>query len=239
MKLIEKVLALIFPLQCIACKKEEANICLDCRKKLKVLEWQTCPNCKKRNNLAEFCDLKCENENFFSKLIVCCPYDPIIKDLLKLLKYKFSEDIVEVLTDLLYKQYLYFSKQILELKRAYIVPVPISRKRKKFRGFNQIELIIDDFISRTKNSGFDLKKFDILDWKYYLRQQAGLNRKERILNKVDSVKIKKNVNIKNLTNRTFVIIDDVVSTASTLNACAKALHQEGIKNIICFVISRN
>lgn len=113
-------------------------------------------------------------------------------------------------------------QDILTAKIDFLVPVPLAPARKRWRGFNQAE-------SLAKELG---KKLDLPVESHSLRRttsrtnQAKLNKDERQSLEHDYVARPDFV-----TGKTLCLVDDVVTTGATLEACAVALSKVGTKKI--------
>ena len=156
-------------------------------------------------------------------------YEGIIRD--KLISYKFDE-----------KSYLYdcFVKIILNDENAcrkiksydIILPVPISKKRYKQRGYNQSELIAKKIAKELK---IDYEKkclYKIKD----VTQQSKLSKNERKINIKDVYicKHKEKIERKNV-----LIVDDIYTTGSTVNECSKVLKKLNINKIGILTIAKD
>ena len=109
-----------------------------------------------------------------------------------------------------------------------IVPVPLSRRRTNERGYNQAELIArplaefigieyrDDVLRRVKNT----------------RHQAGLRNYERMTNVRGAFSASEGASGKSV-----IIFDDIYTTGSTIEECAKTLKSAGAKKIIGLTFS--
>ena len=107
-------------------------------------------------------------------------------------------------------------------KYDIIISVPISRQRRKERGYNQSELIA---LELSKILGVQIKK-DII---YKIKNtvpQSSLNKVQREENAKGVYKVK---NTEKLYNKKILIFDDIYTTGNTVNECAKTLVQKGIK----------
>jgi ComF family protein len=142
------------------------------------------------------------------------------QELLHLLKYKGRQDVgVELGRQLgfeLKKSELYKSVEI-------VIPVPLHPKREKKRGYNQAECI-----SRGMAESMEIEVYARnLIRKTATETQTKKSRIERWQN-VESIFIIKEPEL--LKNKHVIIVDDVVTTGATLEACAQALLKvEGIK----------
>mgnify|MGYP003301095339 CR=1 FL=1 len=150
--------------------------------------------------------------NYFFK------YGNIIRNQLLALKFQEMPYIYKTFGNFLENM----QKDLENLKKYdIIIVVPISKQRKKDRGYNQSELIARE-ISR-------ILKIPIADKILYkiknILPQSSLNKMQRQENVRNVYKI---INTKKLYNKKILLIDDIYTTGSTVNECAKLLVQGGI-----------
>ncbi|HEY9583522.1 MAG TPA: hypothetical protein VJI66_00990 [Candidatus Paceibacterota bacterium] len=108
-----------------------------------------------------------------------------------------------------------------------LIPIPISRKRRRERGYNQCELIVDEMIKINPN----LKKdSNLLMRTRHIDKQTFKNRKERIENIKNIFEVASALSaIEN--QEKIAIIDDVTTTGSTLREAKDALFKAGFTNV--------
>jgi ComF family protein len=106
-----------------------------------------------------------------------------------------------------------------------LVPVPIHHARKRERGYNQSEYIAKGI---SEIIGCPVKT-DIIKRKKYTQTQTLLSKTQRRTNVANAI-VPYNKNMK-LNGGSFLLIDDVLTTGSTLNSCAKILLSLGAKNV--------
>jgi len=111
-----------------------------------------------------------------------------------------------------------------------IIPVPLHRSKQKQRGYNQAELIAT-YVAKLLCIPL---KSNILVKTYETKSQSVLSRNERLSNIEDLFKV---VNVQAIYNKNILIIDDIVTTGSTLNQCSKALRQAGARIIVAGVVA--
>ncbi|WP_242835586.1 ComF family protein [Ruminiclostridium josui] len=111
-----------------------------------------------------------------------------------------------------------------------IVPVPLYKSRHKQRGYNQAELMAEQ-ISKTLKVPCEK---NLLIKTSPTKSQSALKRTDRLLNLEDAFMV---VSDGVAANKNILLIDDIVTTGSTLNQCCKALKQAGAKRIIAGVIA--
>ena len=110
-----------------------------------------------------------------------------------------------------------------------LADVPLHKHKKHFRGFNQSE-ILAKVISKYSKYQFQ----NLLERKEDTITQVGLNKEERSNNLRQAFKIKQSKIPKSV-----LIIDDVFTTGSTLNQCAKILKENGALKVYGFVFAKS
>jgi ComF family protein len=118
-----------------------------------------------------------------------------------------------------------------ELKGSLIMPVPLHPKRLRARGFNQSLLLARCVASKTDS---DLDFLSLRRTKF-TKPQTGLSSEERKRNVRKAFEVVKPQAVK---GRTILLVDDVATTGSTLNECAKALKRAGADSVLCLVLAR-
>jgi ComF family protein len=143
--------------------------------------------------------------------------DPFVKELVQSIKNKKDRHALECASFAL-------NARLLEMgtDKALLLPIPLSRKRRNERGYNQCELIIDEMCKL--NSNFE-KRFDVLKRAKDTGEQKLKNRAERL----ESTGLFSVVPFE--TDLPIIIIDDVVTTGGTLQEAREALLRSGLKNV--------
>ena len=121
--------------------------------------------------------------------------------------------------------------------KPIIIPVPLHPKRQKLRGFNQSELIAKEV---SKRFGLPFSKRIVIR-KKLTKPQAELKKKERLQNMTNAFSPSPEVlriSKKPLKGRSVLLIDDVWTTGSTMQACAKVLKSLGAEKIWAFTLAR-
>ena len=156
-------------------------------------------------------------------------YEGIIRRLI--LKYKFKEEAY------LYKTFVNFllkNKKLFEKIKKYdtIIPVPISKKRYKIRGYNQSELIGKELAKKLKINIETEYLFKVKN----IIEQSKLSKEERTKNIQGVYKL---INKEKLENKKILLIDDVYTTGSTVNECSKILRKANPKKIGVFTLAKD
>lgn len=115
---------------------------------------------------------------------------------------------------------------------SYIITaIPLSKKRERERGFNQAECIAR---AVSEHSGIPYAR--LLERNKVTKAQAKLSAAERQENVADAFQISPQRNLE-LTGKTVILVDDVVTTGATLHEAAKTLRQTGDGHIICVTVA--
>ena len=205
---------LFFPIKCISCNKDGVYICERCLQKI-------------------------EKADFIKEdwIISVWSYkNKYIKKLLWLLKFKgqFSsiKELVPTLYDYLHDE-LIESKIFEALDSPILVPIPISKKRMRYRGYNQ-SLIIGKFLIKESDNKFTLDK-NILEKVFDRAPQNTIkNKRQRFENIKNTFKIKNGADV---TNKFIILIDDITTTHATLIEAKKVLDKAGAKKVLAITIA--
>ncbi|HEX2924829.1 MAG TPA: ComF family protein [Ruminiclostridium sp.] len=111
-----------------------------------------------------------------------------------------------------------------------IVPVPMHKERQKQRGYNQAGLMAEQ---ASRILGLPCEENLLIKVKAS-KSQSVLSRSERLINLEDAFKV---VDNKLLQGKNILLIDDILTTGSTVNQCCKALKAAGAEKVIAGVIA--
>jgi ComF family protein len=147
------------------------------------------------------------------------------------IKYKRSEKAISIGGYALYRELLKSPGDPIS-----VMPIPISNRRRKERGFNQCELLIDEIRRLDRALKFHVID-DILERNQHISRQTFKHRRERLLNTHNifslNEKVLEKLKMKDreFMNRKTVIIDDVITTGSTMNEAILTLRNAGFENV--------
>jgi ComF family protein len=111
-----------------------------------------------------------------------------------------------------------------------IVPVPLHSKRLREREFNQAALLAGQL---SRAAGTPMR--EVLVRSRYTGTQTTLDRVERRQNLRNAFSLRKNVDV---TDQNLLLIDDVLTTGSTLDACAAVLLEQGAESVRALTLAR-
>jgi len=113
-----------------------------------------------------------------------------------------------------------------------LVPVPLHKSKRRERGFNQAELIVR---AAVKSLPKPLEVVQVLKRQRPTHSQVGLTREERIANLRDAFRVVAPERVK---GRTVIVVDDVMTTGTTVSECARVLKKAGAKRVWAATVAR-
>jgi len=119
-------------------------------------------------------------------------------------------------------------------RNPILIPIPLSPKRYRERGYNQAELICKELVKLNPGKDFELKNNILIKIKETEHQARIKNRNARLKNLENSYGVKNEGLLK---NRNIILIDDITTTGATLNEARKILKKSGAKKIIAFTVA--
>ena len=224
MKFKDYLLNIIAPPRCMSCNvhlplDSSALFCYECSKSYKVNSKNTCALCGKP--IPENSDKTCSDckatKKYYIKNVSRYLYDGCIKNAIQNMKFKrrmwISYEFGKTLCSTVKKEYG-------DIDFDMILYVPMTPISERVRGFNQSAEIAQVI---SKNLGIPVCD-KVLYKKAGRKTQSGLNRKDRIEN-IKNAFIVRHPEL--IVDKTILLIDDVFTTGSTVNECARTLKKNG------------
>lgn len=228
---------LFFPAFCVICQKEGKELCSDCLSLIDasnnlycpfcqppkiVSDGKTCPGCKKQGKKLTGLFFAAPYENFIIKKAIA--------------QFKYPPNLVKGLAKplaslILTHFYLLENSAGPYFSGAFLAPVPLASKKLKARGFNQSEKLAQEL---SFSLGVPLISDCLLKIKETPAQVE-----------LDPAKRKENIrgvfecrNSQQVKNKKIILIDDVFTTGSTMEECARVLKKAGAKEIWGVAVAR-
>ena len=223
-------LEMIFPRRCAVCDSilpwGQKEICGECNKKIKYSDSSSCFKCGKPiKEEEEYCYDCRRKEHYFKQGAALFPYEYI-----RLSLYRFKYGGRQEYASFYGRQ---MAHRLEEKRRQWrpeaLVPVPLHKRKQKKRGYNQAELIarelskywkipvITNLVVRCKNTR-PMKEIVGTDRQNNLKKAFKLGTNDVKLN-------------------TIIIIDDIYTTGSTIDAVSKVCLEAGIANVYFMTVS--
>ena len=213
---LESLSDFIFPKSCVLCPNHGEIVCKDCEIELKK-SIPRCIVCSRDNILGKTCP-SCLKKDSPKLTISVFAYKRGAKDLIKSFKY---EDITS-LKSFFAKRLVSIVKTLPDYKNYTIVPIPLASSRKRFRGYNQSELLARE-VSRTLRLPF-YSCLARVESRH--PQVSSLSKQERMKN-IKGVFISTEKSPEKV-----LLLDDVITTGATMCEASKVLTKAGAKEIV-------
>ena len=205
--ILEGLIEVIYPREnyCIICKEDNCfGICEHCRKSIKTIA-----------------------DSYQDEIISYGYYGGVLKDLILKFKYKSNFTAGDILAEFL-EEYIIRNLKYQEYVITYI---PLSKKSKKIRGFNQCE-----YIAKKIAKDLSIEVLEILIKDKETKEQKRLKKDERYENIKDAFKIKKGLEIRKYN---IILVDDVTTTGATLKEAYKLLRKYQVKDIKLLTLAKS
>lgn len=222
----------LLPPSCPGCGGEvlhQGGICHGCYRQVKLIGEPCCTGCGipfEIGMAGQLLCARCVTEPFaFSKARAGFVYDGVGRALIHALKYRDDHTVLTSLINLAQPAWhaVYDAK-------ALLIPVPMHRRRLWMRRYNQAALIAGELGKRFGNpvahQGLRRSK--------YTRQQTGLSDGARKRNVRGAFSHHEGA----AEGKCIILVDDVMTTGATLQACAQALQEAGAAEVRCFTLGR-
>jgi ComF family protein len=214
-----------FPPSCGGCGKLGVRWCTDCRQKLASVPLPICEICGEQQQKNGICNKCLSTRPAFYMLRSCFIYKEPVRPALIRLKYYREVGLGEALA---WDAALYLDN--LGWQADFILPIPLSEQRIAERGYNQVDLITHPLAR-------------IVGWKYapnalrrirHTNSQVGLNvdaRRKNVFGVFEA-------DVRLVTGKIILLMDDVATTGSTLESASNALMEAGASKVYALTFAR-
>ncbi|MCR4284023.1 MAG: ComF family protein [Parcubacteria group bacterium] len=221
------LLDLLFPQNCLGCGKNDAIICKNCRESIPEAE----DSANSENNPSSI-----------PTIAAACYKNEILKKAIWLLKYKKIKTVAEPLSELISDRCVEDLSEIntfYSIRNCLIIPIPISKRRLRERGFNQAGLIA---FNLTKKMTINMPTINFLFEQNILKktretssQVLMKDRTKRLKNLKGSFRVESPEKVK---DKNIILVDDVSTTGATLHEATSVLKKAGARIIIPIVVAK-
>ncbi len=224
------ILDLLYPARCPVCHgviQGKSLVCPSCKKKLHYIKEPKCKKCGKEldKQEQEYC-IDCQRfSHSFDKGEAVFVYDPVMKRSISMFKYHNRREYAR-----------FYAREMESHCRGFIercapdviMPVPVHPIKRRQRGFNQAELV-------AKELGKMLQIPVVTDYLVRIEKttpQKELTRQQRKANLRKAFAVRK----KGVSYKRVLLIDDIYTTGSTLDALSELLKENHSKNVFFLTI---
>lgn len=229
---------ILYPAYCVLCRiplvLDEIDLCTPCTRTIEPLKKPTCLKCVQLlppyGNNSSLCSACRSKRPHYDRGFALVRYEDPIKTIFHQIKFQKKSWLLRI-----------FSKLIKDLASSIevtnydmIVPIPLDSRRERERGFNQA-LIIAQMLERTRQKN-RLQVSKTLRKKKKTLPQSQLKREERLVNLEGAFLIKQQGLVR---GKHILLVDDIFTTGSTVNECAKILKENGAERVDFLTIARS
>lgn len=216
--------SLFYPATCVVCSGDVERpdyLCESCRSRAPRITSPFCAKCSEPFSGAITQTFSCANCSHralhFDSAVAAYRSRGLVRKLVHEFKYGHQRHLRHPLAEWLGET---MSDSRLRGRRFdLIVPVPLHPARERERGFNQATLLAELLARRVA-----VPLRGVLERIRYTTTQTAYDRAERMENLQDAFRLRKNMNVRELH---VLLIDDVLTTGSTLSECARVLKEAG------------
>ena len=238
MRLIQHLLRFFLPWACASCRGaldslEDTGFCGSCWLSIPRIQGLICSNCGiPLKDGGRLC-FSCRQNPTPLVIRAAVNYEGVMRPAVHRFKYLGRKDLSRSLGALL----SYAWSQYSEIQNVQaLIPVPLYRNHEKARGYNQAELLAKALASETR-----IPTLPLLVRTRPTRSQVELNRLQRQENVRSAFALQplEPEYLKYLRGKSFLLIDDVCTTGSTLRECAAVLRKAGAGPVKALVLARD
>lgn len=229
--MLQIILDMLYPVRCPVCTgivtPKDRNICVSCEMKLHFISEPRCKKCSKPidQDQKEYCS-DCERKNYhYEHGYSVWVYDAVLKKSISDFKYRHKKEYAKYFIQEAVKRY---GDKIRQLAPDALVPVPIHKSKYRDRGYNQAEILAAGIGSELNIPVIP----DLLIRNRKTLPQKQLSDKERLRNLREAFEFNKayGQNYHRKLN-SLLLVDDIYTTGSTIEACTNVLKQNGISHV--------
>ncbi len=212
---------------CGGCGSRGAPLCGDCLSLFRRVETgASCPLCGRWVSSPGTCGACIEDHPPFERGYYGFYFDGPLREALLSFKFKGRKDVGRLLVSLLEDEL----KLICE-RFDVIIPLPVTEKRLKERGFNQSYVIAEEIGAITARP----INFSSLYKQRETRDQYALSREERRKNVRGAFAVRRSDTI---TGKRVLLVDDLMTTGNTAHEASRVLLSGSAKAVVVFALAR-
>lgn len=216
----------IYPPVCASCGEPGYRLCGDCQSEIKFIQGHRCATCGEPQLRPTECCAACQlRPPSYTAVRNLAVYRGVIRDCIHALKYDNNRGLGEFFSD-------WLAALVVEMgwSTDVVMPVPLSEKRMTERGYNQAACLAKPLAACL---GLCYHPFGI-ERTRDTPSQVGLSGEARRQNVIGAFKALPEI----VANKRVLIVDDVMTTGSTMEACAQALRAAGSWEVYGLTLGR-
>lgn len=227
----EQAAGILFPRRCPVCGEivmpVGEMICPDCRGRLREVKGALCLKCGKEleNKEGEYCFGCMRHPKSFERGAALFNYNEVSAKSMVQIKYKNKREYLDFYS---WEMADKLGERIKQMRGQALIPVPVHPERLRKRGFNQAQELAARL---SKLTGIPLCT-DFLIRSKKTAPQKELTPGQRLKNLEQAFAVRQDGPFREL--KSVILVDDIYTTGSTIEACTRVLKRAGIKRV-CFL----
>ncbi|MHA3773167.1 ComF family protein [Verrucomicrobiota bacterium sgz303538] len=229
------LLSLLYPPHCATCQKDTeagVHLCTECAKGARRIKAPYCQHCSQPFDGAitgSFVCSNCTDREFHFECAVA-PFlsRGVVREFIHRFKYNRHFHLRHQLSE--WMELGLADERLLQVIPDALVPVPLHSARQREREFNQAEVLASLLSKRT-----GIPVSHCLERTRYTTTQTRLDRLKRIENLRGAFSVR---HTSTVTGRHLILIDDVFTTGSTVEECARVLRAAGAASVRVLTVAR-
>ena len=219
-------LDLLFPSRCAGCGRAGELLCSTCLESAQRLDSRVCRRCATPTHGGTLCGACAAAPPPLYRMIAAFTYESAIRRAIHSFKYEDVRALAPVLADALASD-----PRLRRLEADALAPVPLHERRLHERGYNQAELLAREIAARTglpmrtdlvQRTGGGPSQVETADYRV---------RRANVEDAFEATESARGLRL--------MLVDDVATTGSTLNACARVLLKAGARRVGAIVLAKD
>lgn len=230
--LIDGLLDLVYPPKCLVCGEFQPRyFCDECRRKISLIGSQVCRRCG-----APVDQLPCKEcsgrDLYFDEARSTAVYEDPLREAIHQLKFSchscIAPDLAEIMCEYVLNEQAAYGARSSDI----LVPIPVDKKRRRERGFNQSLLLAEQLAVTMRKPVVS----DVLTRVKSVPPQSNLGYEERLVNLEGVFTV---TDVHRIAGVKILLIDDVYTTGSTVNEASKTLKEAGASEVRVLTLARS
>jgi ComF family protein len=235
----QSFIRLVYPASCPVCEIPlllyEPYLCSSCTLKIKAANGPKCAKCARilppYGPSRHVCTTCTTGRPFYHRGFALVKYESPIKTIFHEIKFQNKPWLLKV-----------FAAQLKEFAGSFpalttydmMIPVPLDSKKARERSFNQARIIAQMLKRSVSENKIEIR--NLIKKKKKTLPQSQLRRRDRLKNLIGAFSIKNRAAIK---GKHILVVDDIFTTGSTVNECARLLKENGAERVDFFTLARS
>lgn len=161
--------------------------------------------------------------------------DARVRALVWQIKFASNKILIEGVSELIAEEILSYIDEhgSFGVKEWMLIPIPATKKHKQEKGFNQTELLCKGIMHAGLNSFVSYEPDCLIKKRDTTPQVEVRNRSERVKNLIGAYMV---IDSEKVSGKNIILIDDVITTGSTITEARRALKEAGAQKVVAFAV---